>query len=287
MIQYVSEKPSWAPAPAVRAWLESALHEPPVMYGDSPPDPHPDPHLRWRKETAAWYALVVAEGGAQIRYDDGSRHAVGAGFVAAWYHVGDHPRRRGWVHASRAHEDGTLTEWIEKDIGDGWRAVYYFNNGAITEVRIVPTSASRYALGQRRIAATPTHPLSAAMCRDVLPGTAMQVFMRKLDQTPPPALTAHYGDGRVPERPRRPGRRGRGDRYFAEYARDYVDALGRSPASPVAFVADVRGESRDYVAQTIMRCRDKGMLEPRRSGRGRAQGWLTPRAERLLAAEPG
>ena len=85
------------------------------------------------------------------------------------------------------------------------------------------------------------------------------------------------------EHERRPGRKGHPDWHYAEFAYYYVQAL-RDPNTahkPVASVADLRSESRQYVADTIAEARKRGLLtdapKPAQAG-----GELTRKALRIL-----
>jgi len=77
----------------------------------------------------------------------------------------------------------------------------------------------------------------------------------------------------------RVGRRGRDDRYYAEWAAAYVDALARS-ARPVEDLARRHNLSPSQVRNLMHACRRRGMLTA--SPPGRAGGELTPRATQLL-----
>lgn len=82
----------------------------------------------------------------------------------------------------------------------------------------------------------------------------------------------------------RVGRRGRDDRYYAEWAAAYVDALSRS-ARPVEDLATRHNLSPSQVRNLIHSCRRRGLLTA--SPPGRAGGDLTSHARKLLEVDDG
>lgn len=77
----------------------------------------------------------------------------------------------------------------------------------------------------------------------------------------------------------RVGRRGRGDRYYAVWAAEYVEALTRS-VRPVDDLAQRHNLSASQIRNLMHSCRRRGLLTA--SPPGRAGGELTSRARDLL-----
>jgi len=78
------------------------------------------------------------------------------------------------------------------------------------------------------------------------------------------------------QEPRRPGRRGHEDAYYAEFAAQYVAALGLGSSKPVVDVAKGRGESPAYVRDVIHEARRRRLLTA--APRGKSGGRLTDKA---------
>lgn len=84
--------------------------------------------------------------------------------------------------------------------------------------------------------------------------------------------------------PRRSGRGGTDDRFYALWARHYVDALSTHPRAPVKHLAETHHLSNGSIRQYLDRARRRGLLE-RPAGRT-AGGSLTAKAIELLATLP-
>ena len=85
---------------------------------------------------------------------------------------------------------------------------------------------------------------------------------------------------------RRPGRKGHGDRHYAEYAYAY-DKAAKDPKTahkPVKVVAELMGESSQFVGETIAEARKRGLLTPAPKP-GQPGGELTEKARRILNEE--
>lgn len=82
---------------------------------------------------------------------------------------------------------------------------------------------------------------------------------------------------------KRPGRRGRGDRFYAEVAAVYVDALAKGNLRPVERTAEALHLSPSQVRNLLSVARDRKLLT--RSRRGVAGGELTERGRHVLAGQ--
>ena len=78
------------------------------------------------------------------------------------------------------------------------------------------------------------------------------------------------------------GRRGNSQRFYAEWARRYLDACEKNPRSPYAVLAnDWPGHAHGTLKQYIWRARDKGLLGPVPAG-AKCGGELKAEAKVLL-----
>ncbi len=201
-----------------------------------------------------------------------------------------------------AWPDGYVRVRIPLD--DNWLAVYELGERdgepVIGEVRVLPLPKSRKAerelkaaLSERPItyqAEKPSRPLTARTLRRLSPGLALELARETLLELPGKYLVGFHGIR--PEAltaPRRPGRRGRSDRFWAEIAVLYVEALSRGSRRPIADVAgrlSAQGEpySQSRVRDVVREARVRGLLTPA-EGRGRAGGQLTERAKSILEDE--
>ncbi len=85
-------------------------------------------------------------------------------------------------------------------------------------------------------------------------------------------------------RPKR-GRKGLPDLEYARAAARYAKALDAGSKQPVLVVSRARRISVDQARDLIYRARRGGMLTPA-GGHGRASGYLTPKAKKLLRTGP-
>lgn len=72
------------------------------------------------------------------------------------------------------------------------------------------------------------------------------------------------------------------DQRLAVIAARYVALLDAGSRSPNAALAEELGRRPEWVTQEIYRARQRGVLAPRKVGRGQAAGHLTDRARELL-----
>jgi hypothetical protein len=106
---------------------------------------------------------------------------------------------------------------------------------------------------------------------------ARQMLAEASDYT----LNRHRFTRATLDAPRRPGKKGRPDRYYAEVAAAYVQAIERGSRHPAQDVAARRNEKPQYIRSLLLVARDRGLLTGH--GRGRAGGALTPKAKAILA----
>jgi hypothetical protein len=80
--------------------------------------------------------------------------------------------------------------------------------------------------------------------------------------------------------PRRPGGAGRDDRFYATWAKRYVDA---DPRKRIKDLAETYSQKYGAVTQFIFDARERGLLS--REGQGKSGGVLTPKALAILRKE--
>jgi hypothetical protein len=80
---------------------------------------------------------------------------------------------------------------------------------------------------------------------------------------------------------------GLGVDYYADVARRYVDALAAGSTSPTKDVAEGLGVEAETATNHVRRARDLDLLAPKKPGRGRPRGELTPTAAAILAENRG
>lgn len=198
-----------------------------------------------------------------------------------------------------SNADGTVNV-VPVDLGDGWLVAYYVDvhdgEPVIGEVRVMPAPTDwrddldfiNTLLERRPSQRRPEHPLTARRLRSELrPGEALAGATARLKMTSDDFLDRYSlmrgADLSSP-------RRGTTDRFYAALSVEYVAALRRGSRRPVEHVADlvnaaVEGPHRyrtTHIRDALIRAREKGFLEPRHPGRGKAEGWITARCEQVL-----
>ncbi|MDZ7733984.1 MAG: hypothetical protein U5R31_13750 [Acidimicrobiia bacterium] len=95
-------------------------------------------------------------------------------------------------------------------------------------------------------------------------------------------VTDYIGGGWLTEQ--RPGRAGRPDKFYAEWAKRYVDALEESPGSPVKYLVDNADEGEfltdKQVRGYLYQARKRGLLTE--APKGRPGGELTDKAKQMV-----
>ena len=199
---------------------------------------------------------------------------------------------------------------VLQQIDAAWKAAYYIDlrsgTPTIVEVRIVPINAHFETIdsgddvdvpsnlaGHQPIG-IPERPLSArSLQRRLRPGRAMQVF-QDVPSSLSDASLAKVGLTRelLAREPARHRRGGLPDSFLAQITMLYVAALEEHPERPVAAATDELNKARGtrhnatYLRDLVARARREGFLAPEAPGRGKAQGWPTPKCLKALEDAP-
>ena len=205
---------------------------------------------------------------------------------------------------------------VLQQIDAAWKAAYYVDTRGgtptIVEIRIVPVN-TRFEtidtgdvdgddvdvdvlsnLAGHEPVGLPERPLSArSLQRRLRPGRAIRVFATVPGYLSDASL-AKVGLTRemLAQEPDRHRRGGLPDYFIAAVAKLYVDALNRRSPRPVEDVTKQLNEIRasrhraTYVRDLLVRARKDGLLAPESPGRGKAQGWLTPKGQKALEDAP-
>ena len=170
-------------------------------------------------------------------------------------------------------------------IGDGWVAWWRLvpdENGTpvVAELRIFPQDASDLAGGLRTDVVRQARP-------DYIRRLAHHFFQYAAEQRPPGFVEEHltmagFDSGRVKLPAKgRGGQRRLNDEHLAAVAAAYADRVRSGSRKPRAEVAELLGESSEWVRDRIVRARKAGILSPP-AGHGRSGGILTTKGLKLL-----
>ena len=185
-----------------------------------------------------------------------------------------------------------------------WMAAYYIDTidgtPTIVEVRIVPTG-DRGAADDRALNlfnhepfARPERPLMArSLQRQLKPGQAIRQ-LRSMQATLDDERLQAMGLTRevLADQPDRPARAKLPDHFIAALAMEYVKSLERGSNRPIEDVTATLNAARGsrhhatYVRDLIARARREAFLGPRKPGRGKPQGWPTPKCRAALENAP-
>ena len=200
--------------------------------------------------------------------------------------------------------------WVETPIPDapGWYAACLLlrvgDGATLAELRIIPDAGRwqptrKFQSDRAAVFGRPGRGDWSRVSKDLQSEHAGGVTSRLLRKVPldaivDEALHRMNESGRLPKgwdsvarnAPGRPGRAGRDDRFYAVWARRYVDQAARS-RSPTRDLAELHGERYGAVVQWIHEARNRGLLSRSAGGtqQGRRGGRLTPKAMKLLRRE--
>lgn len=175
-------------------------------------------------------------------------------------------------------------------IDNDWVSVSWFRlrpprPPALVAVSIVPGRLDRNGNFKGRPPASGSQ-LGVAQIRANKTSEARELLKQRLSKEaqsevadPLTLALAREWAGEFSKRPRT-GRAGRDDRFYAQIARQYVDAIRRGSGKPVEDVAAQTKYNASTIRDMLHRARRRGLLTP--AGQGKAGGNLTKRAERLL-----
>jgi hypothetical protein len=180
--------------------------------------------------------------------------------------------------------------------GDEWAVVTELDErGRLIRLEIRPVEVERTVDGKREVAEIPVQGIgiTARLFRSLPLGAFVDAAKEAAGRWPGKrdvvSTRTPRGNYRVtPAKPfrERPGRAGRPDVEYALLARRYLELVATS-RTPVADLADERGESRQTVANALHEARsDKRNLLTRPPGR-MAGGELTTNAIRILEEAEG
>jgi hypothetical protein len=195
--------------------------------------------------------------------------------------------------------------WLEVPIRDGeWLAAYRVlsQNGTpvIGEVRLFPNERNRQRTGEWSgvllgpRAKVPAGGVTHRLLRELRVGHHLAEMGKIFENIRRQGLEDHLlaGHGLAPTAPptapgRRRGRKPFPDRFYAEVARDYVDAIARGSSNPTLDAARrLPLARRRRVRDILHEARRRRLLTPAPPGR-RQGGDLTENARALLATKEG
>lgn len=158
--------------------------------------------------------------------------------------------------------------WFEVPLGRGWLAAYRLEpqGGRVVfgELRVFPKGAE---------GKLPPGGLTTETLKALHPGAHREQMLRQIG-----SVTLRAEDFQAPEQPGR-GKR-RSDRFYAELAAVYAEAVRAGNTRPIATIAQQTGLGRNYVRDALREARRLGFLTGTKERR--AGGRLTAKARRIL-----